>query len=451
MNSEPTPAVLSSNKQLPRYTSYPTAPHFSELSPDEYNSWLKNISPEESISLYLHVPYCKKLCWFCGCHTKITEKYEPVSHYTSLLMKEMGLLSKHIGRKQRVSHVHWGGGSPSYMKPMDFSASMAELHKQFDIPSDASMAIEIDPRNVSEANVAAYALSGINRVSIGVQDFDAEVQKAINRIQPYHVVMDLVAQCRNYGINDINFDLIYGLPKQTEESLQRTMELTVTLKPNRISLFGYAHVPWKKKNIRLIDVESLPNEKQRIKLFNIARKILLDAGYISIGLDHFALKDDSMSKALANNTLHRNFQGYTTDGATTLLGLGASAIGNLREGYAQNTLSIEAYDAAINSGNLPIARGFILSEDDRLRRCIIENLMCYLEVDVEPIARAHGKSVSELSPSLAALEYMQHDGLITLKGTSVRVNPELPQAVRLACAAFDTYYRSGTQQHSQVA
>lgn len=443
--------LLANSKQLPRYTSYPTAPHFHPLSGEEYGAWLATVSPKEAVSLYLHVPYCKKLCWFCGCHTRITEQYDPVSRYVPLLVREMELIAQTLGRKQSVKHIHWGGGSPSYLKPQDFVACMVALASRFDVAGDAEIAIEIDPRNVSEAQVASYAKSGINRVSIGVQDFDTSVQEAINRIQPFRMVYDLIAQCRSYGIENINLDLIYGLPKQSLESIRKTIELVLHIQPERVSLFGYAHVPWKKKNIRLIEEDSLPDEALRLALFAEARNMLTEAGYIAVGLDHFAKPTDSMAVALGNHTLRRNFQGYTTDNSTTLIGLGASAIGNFAQGYAQNNLSLEEYAAAIEGGVLPIVRGFAVSNEDVLRRSIIEQIMCYMQVDLTNICKKHNTPIHSLDAPVAALRYMQEDGLIAFNDSVIKINPAFPQAARMVSAVFDTYHTISNGKHSQVA
>lgn len=445
------PRLLADSKQLPRYTSYPTAPHFRPLAGEEYSVWLATVAPKEAVSLYLHVPYCKKLCWFCGCHTRITERYDPVSRYVPLLVREMELIKQALGRRQIVKHIHWGGGSPSYLKPQDFISCMEALSSHFRVAEDAEVAIEIDPRNVSEAQVASYAKSGVNRVSIGVQDFDADVQEAINRVQPFRMVYDLVAQCRSYGIVNVNLDLIYGLPKQTIESMRKTIELVLLIQPERVSLFGYAHVPWKKKNIRLIEEENLPDEALRLALFAEARKMLTDAGYIAVGLDHFAKPADSMAIALRNHTLRRNFQGYTTDNSKTLIGLGASAIGNFAQGYMQNNSSLEDYAASIEGGSLPVVRGFAVSDEDVLRRSIIEQIMCYMRVDLADICARYGAPIQSMEAPVAALRYMQEDGLITLNESVITINPEFPQAARMASAVFDTYHSATGGKHSQVA
>lgn len=443
--------LLYTPKQLPRYTSYPTAPHFHTMPEEAYREWLGAIAPQEAVSLYLHVPYCKKLCWFCGCHTRISERYEPLAHYIPILIEEMKLVTEAIGRKQPVSHIHWGGGSPSYLRAQDFSACMEALKHHFHIMPWAQVAVEIDPRNVNEAQIASYAKHGVNRVSLGVQDFDHDVQLAINRVQPFGMVYDLLGLCRNYGISDINLDLIYGLPRQSVISIQKTMEMVLHLRPGRISLFGYAHVPWKKKNITLIEEKDLPDEALRLDLFAAARAMLTEAGYIPIGLDHFVLPDDSMAAAYKQKTLHRNFQGYTTDSAPTLIGLGASAIGNFAEGYAQNNGSIEDYSKAVTEGRLATSRGYRLRGDDALHRAIIEQIMCYLEVNIAEICAAYRKPVGQYMSTLAALHYLEEDGLVSIDGSILRINPEYPQAARMASACFDRFYAEESGRHSQVS
>lgn len=430
--------------QLPRYTSYPTAPHFEPMQGDVYSEWLARVPAHTPASLYLHIPYCRKLCWFCGCHTKIIHSYDTISPYLDALMQEMHLVRQELGHKQHVSHVHFGGGSPTMLACHDFSRVMESMRECFSIMDNAEIAVEIDPRTVTEAKIASYARTGVNRVSIGVQDFDPAVQKAINRIQPFAVVYDAIRLCREYGIHHISLDLVYGLPLQSAEGFLKTLEHALVLAPERIALFGYAHVPWKKPHMKLIRQEALPGAEERLQLAQMAADFISAAGYVSVGLDHFARPDDSMALALASHSLKRNFQGYTTDSGDALIGFGASAIGSLHEGYVQNKPDIEDYKQSIARGRLPVARGKLLSNDDRLRRQIIESLMCYYEADVSSIDLKQ-------SGICEALKDLSQDGLIQLSENKLLVDKNIPQAVRLACAAFDAYLDTSYPQHGQVA
>ena len=437
--------------QVPRYTSYPTAPHFHDLSPDKYAHWITAIPADDAISLYVHIPYCKKLCWFCGCNTRITRRYEPVETYLTLLVREIHMVAKKIGRKQRVQHIHFGGGSPTILSCTDFEQIMKGLGECFTILPDAEIAIEADPRGISEAKVAAYARHGVNRVSIGVQDFDTTVQEASNRVQSFSTVYNTVKLCRDYGINDISFDLVYGLPRQNMEGFKRTIDYALLFNPSRIALFGYAHVPWKKKNMRLINEKDLPNDTLRHAMFDAASQSLREAGYVSIGLDHFARQNDSMAIAFKQQRLRRNFQGYTTDKSDVLIGFGASAISSLQQGYAQNAVGVDAYEKAILEGKLPTSRGYALNDEDRLRRSIIEALMCHFEVDIAEQCQKAGQSPEILDCAFPQLQKMQADGLICMEDSRIRVHAECPQAVRLVSASFDAYFLPHLSQHAKVS
>lgn len=442
---------LAKYPPAPRYTSYPTTPHFYALEPGTRAQWLSEMN-SDPVSLYVHIPYCQKLCWFCGCHTRITQRYEPVNRYLQAIYEESSLLRDALGRRQEVKHIHWGGGSPSMLRPEDFVSLMSHLSNDFTIRPDAEIAIELDPRGVNEAKMAAYALAGVNRISLGVQDFCPEVQAAINRQQPFHTVYRTVEMARSYGISAISMDLVYGLPKQTLEGFQETVEKILYLQPQRIALFGYAHVPWVKRAMRLIDETTLPDAFLRQTMFSAAAQQLKDAGYVQLGLDHFALADDPMTIAAQAGALKRNFQGYTTDNATSLIGMGASAISHLPQGYVQNPVKIEAYMESLASHHLPQHKGFALSAEDRLRRAIIEALMCRLEIDVKALCTQFGMNVVVVADAMKKLQPLIADQLISLNNNVIAVHPHVPQAVRLACAAFDCYYQpTASQRHAQVA
>ena len=445
-------ALLKHNQQVPRYTSYPTAPHFSSaVGSARYASWLDDIADGSSLSLYFHIPYCRKLCWYCGCHTKATKQYRPVETYLDYLLKEIDLVRARLSGGQRVKHIHFGGGSPSILSPEDFAKIMDTLRSQFDIARNAEIAIELDPREASEAKIASYAKWGVNRVSLGVQDFHEKVQDAINRRQRFHTVYDTVQTLRDYGITSINMDLLYGLPHQTAAMVTENVDFAVALNPSRIALFGYAHVPWMKKHMRLIDETALPDSPERLAQFDAAETRLAKRGYTAIGLDHFVRAHDPMLKALNDRTLRRNFQGYTTDGADALIGFGVSSISSLPQGYVQNTAVNADYFTALDAGRLPATKGKALSNDDQLRRAIIDHLMCYFELDLGAFCAEHDIDIDYFEEAAPLLDELRSDGLIRVDGAMIKVPPSARQAVRLVCSAFDTYLQGGKQRHAQVA
>ena len=345
-------------QRVPRYTSYPTAPHFAD-APDDTNhrTWLAALDPTEPVSLYLHVPFCKQVCWYCACNMKLAAREAPVRAYGKTLEREIALVADALPARLKVAHIHWGGGTPTAM-PMDaLGALMAELRARFEVLPDAEIAFELDPRTFLPEFAEGLAGLGATRASLGVQEFDAKVQETVNRIQPYEVVKRTVDSLRKAGIGAINFDLMYGLPHQTSDSIARSVEQTLTLRPDRIALFGYAHVPWMAKNQRLIPEDSLPGPCARFDQADLAADALVAAGYVRIGLDHFALPEDAMSAALATGHLRRNFQGYTVDDAPTLIGLGATSISAFPGAYVQNIAETGAWTRAIDSRTLADRQG----------------------------------------------------------------------------------------------
>lgn len=445
-------ALLRHNRNTPRYTSYPTAPHFSDAVTAETTSgWLAGVSEEEDLSLYIHIPYCRKMCWYCGCNTRATRKYSPVSHYVEYLLRELKLAASSIGQNRVVSHIHFGGGSPSMLSPQDFDSIMQAARTRFTISPEAEIAIEIDPRELTEAKVAAYAKAGVNRVSFGIQDFHEDVQRAVNRRQPFYKVYDAIKLVRTYGIDIINLDLLYGLPHQTAEKIRANVNFAQALEPTRVTLFGYAHVPWMKKHMRLIDEAALPGARARLEQFDAGAEQLAIHGYQPVGLDHFVKPEDPMLAALENHTLRRNFQGYTTDKASQLLGLGVSAIGALNQGYYQNCTDTRSYFRMIDEGILPVAKGRSLTEEDRLRRSIIEELMCYGEIDLDAHCAGRKVKANMFADAFDELLILAKDELVTIKGSRISVATGASQAVRLVCAAFDSYLAPAPAQHAQVA
>ncbi|SDT94431.1 coproporphyrinogen III oxidase, anaerobic [Stappia sp. ES.058] len=436
-------------RAVPRYTSYPTAPHFhAGIDGCTYGRWLDAIPPGETLSLYLHVPYCRTICAYCGCHTKGARKDEPVIAYADTLLREIDLVSDRLGSARPVTHIHWGGGTPSLLPRESFLALVAKLRARFRLEAGHEHAIELDPRTVTPQLAETLRDAGITRASLGVQDFDAIVQTAIGRVQPHAQVARAVELLRAVGITAINFDLMYGLPHQSVETIDETVRATRDMAPGRIALFGYAHVPWFKKHQRLIDEDALPGTQARIALADHAREALTNAGYRAIGLDHFALPDDSMAVALENGSLRRNFQGYTTDTADTLIGLGCSSIGHLPQGYVQNMPDIGGWQRSIEAGNLPIAKGIALDADDRVRAEIIERLMTDHQADIPEIANRHGFAPSHFSEAFKALDELISDGLANEDGGRIVITPAGQRYARIAAAAFDAYLARGTARHS---
>lgn len=433
--------------RAPRYTSYPTAPHFGPaVQAGTYRGWLRRLDPDEAVSLYLHVPFCRHLCWFCGCNTAATRLEAPVAAYARKLGEEIDLVADAVGARLPLRHLHWGGGSPTRMAAADLARLMAQIRKRFDIRPDAEIAIEIDPRTLEPEFAAMLGEAGFNRASIGVQDFDPAVQQAINRVQTVAITAHAIDALNAAGIAGFNFDLMYGLPHQTEASVVRTAETAMAFGPGRIALFGYAHVPWMKRHQRLIDESALPGTLERLRQFEAARRVLERGGYVMIGLDHFARPDDP----LVAGPRYRNFQGYTTDGASTLIGVGASAIGSLPQGYVQNAAEVPAWRRAIDDHQPAVVRGIALSDEDRFRRAVIERLMCDLAVDLDAVARRFGRDPEASVPSTDALAPLVADGLVTIDGWRITVSNDGRTFLRLVCAAFDAYLAGAQRQGSKA-
>lgn len=430
--------------RVPRYTSYPTAPHFSAaVDGARYKQWLAAIPPDAPLSIYLHVPFCEELCLYCGCNASVVRQTAPRLVYADALCHEIRMVADAIGHRPRVTHIHWGGGTPTALPAVSLRAIMDLLRSRFDIAADAEIAIELDPRHLPADRLAAFPAMGVNRVSLGVQDFEPAVQQAIHRIQSFETTQDVATQVRAHGITSLNLDLMYGLPLQTTESVAATARQALALNPDRIAVFGYAHVPWMKRHQALLPEGQLPGTLERFAQLQAVERVLREAGYTAIGLDHYARPDDSLARAAAEGTMRRNFQGYTTDDAPTLLAFGASAIGALPQGYAQNAAKTPAYIAAIRAGGLPVERGLALTADDRFRADIIQHIMCEGHVDLPAIAEAHGSDTACLAAAAPRLNDLAHDGLIHWTGTQIDVVPAGRPFVRAVAAAFDAYLTTG--------
>jgi oxygen-independent coproporphyrinogen-3 oxidase len=430
---------------VPRYTSYPTAPHFTgQVGEAESRAWLSGLPDGAQLSLYVHIPFCQTLCWYCGCNTKVVNKYEPIERYLVALDKELNAVAALVPKDHRVTHIHLGGGSPNILKPEHISALAAAMGHRFRIEDDAEFAVEVDPRGLDREHVAAMKAAGVNRVSIGVQDFDAAVQAAINREQSFDTTRQAVAMLREAGIGSINIDLVYGLPHQTRASVARTMEQVLRLEPDRIAIFGYAHLPERIRHQRLIDTAALPDVTDRLGQANRLARILAGAGYVRIGLDHFAKPTDPLARGI----VHRNFQGYTTDGADALIGLGASAISRFDAGYTQNAVGITEYQQRIETCGLATAKGVALSHDDRVRAFVIERLMCDLTFSAGSLWERFGDGAGAVIADAETLIASDADGLVERTHDGFRITERGRPFVRSVCACFDAYLDAGEARHS---
>ena len=430
---------------VPRYTSYPTAPHFTaDVGPEEYAEWLTALRPASRLSLYLHIPYCASLCWYCGCCTKEVRRYDPVSEYLPSLYAEIADVSERLPAARSVVHIHWGGGSPNILSSDDI-ARLADVQAgQFNMDDGAEFAVEIDPRGLDEDRVAAFARAGVTRVSLGVQDFDTRVQAAINRHQSFEQTKFAADAFRAHGISAINVDIVYGLPHQNRDGVQRTIEQVLALRPARVAAFGYAHLPSRLKHQTMIDEAALPNSVERFAQASRIARALTAAGYVRVGLDHYALPDDP----LAGTALARNFQGYTTDTADALIGLGASSIGRLPQGYVQNHAATGEYMRRIGEGRLATSRGFILSEADRMRGFVIERLMCDLAFPARELRLRYGNDAEEILQEAQALLEADQDRLIERDGEAFRVTDRGRPFVRSIAACFDSYFDESAARHA---
>ncbi|WP_245898097.1 oxygen-independent coproporphyrinogen III oxidase [Phreatobacter cathodiphilus] len=442
--------IALAEKAVPRYTSYPTAPHFTPaVTADTYRDWLGKLSPCTSLSLYLHVPFCAAMCAYCGCHTKVTRRSEPVTAYRDHLLAEIDLVARLTPARQ-VRHLHWGGGTPSMLGEAGLTLIADRLARRFQIGSEAEHAIELDPRQLGRGLAAALKRVGVTRASLGVQDLNPHVQQAIGRVQPLEVVAAAVEALHAAGIDALSFDLMYGLPHQSMADLMRTIELAAAMRPSRISLFGYAHVPWFKTHQRLIDETALPDAVERFRQQTAAREALQALGYEAIGLDHFARPDDAMAVAARDQRLKRNFQGYTTDDAEALIGFGASAIGRLPQGFVQNAPDIGGYERAVAAGAPATVRGLALSLEDRVRADAIERLMCDFSADLEAVARRHGVARDFFDRDLEQMRPLESEGLVLRSDRTVVVSDAGRPLVRVVASLFDAHLAKAGRHSSAV-
>lgn len=429
------------SKPGPRYTSYPAATSFTEeVGPGDYASLLRNVDCSKPVSLYFHIPFCRNICYFCACSVIYTRNKEKAEPYIGALIQEMDLVTSHLRGRPSVEQLHWGGGTPSFLSQEQMNRLMAQIYRRFDFVQDAEISIELDPRETSSDQIAMLADLGFNRASFGVQDFDASVQAAVNRIQPLAMTQTAYETARKCGFRSVNFDLIYGLPLQTVSSFDRTLEQVIDLKPDRVSLFNFAYVPWLKKHQGRINADDLPSTETRLAILSGAVDRLQASGYAYIGMDHFALPDDELSRAQKDGSLRRNFQGYSTRGGSELIGFGATSIGEFTDGYAQNTKSLVEYYRSLSNGTLPTERGLILTHDDRVRKAVIRQLITGMELRFQDIEHACDIDFKEyFARELEDLKPFEESGMLTLTGNSIRVEPLGRFVIRNICMVFDAH------------
>ena len=437
------------SKPVPRYTSYPTAPHFhSGIDRVTYADWLRDVPEDTALSLYAHVPFCDRLCWFCGCHTKQVLRYDPIAAYVPVVRREIETAAELLGGRGRVTALHLGGGSPSMLRRDDLVGLATLIRERFNMAGTFEFSIEIDPNDMVPERYDDLAEAGVTRVSIGVQDFDPKVQAAINRLQSFEQTAEVVEGVRARGVASVNLDVLYGLPHQTLEGLGRTIEQALSLRPDRLALFGYAHVPWLKTHQRMIDEAALPGVVERFRQSTMAADRIRAAGYDAIGIDHFALPSDGLAQSARHNRLHRNFQGYTTDAAPALIGFGASAIGSLPQGYVQNQVATGEYKREVNEHGLAVVRGVALTAEDRMRRWVIERLMCDFAVPVDELRQRFGQPAEAVAGEMHGVVREDADGLVAFDGARFAMTEKGRPFVRSIAAAFDSYLSAGKARHS---
>ena len=436
--------------RVPRYTSYPTAPHFAaSVSHDLFSNWIETIPVGSDISLYLHVPFCRKLCWFCACRTQGTSSDAPVRAYAQTLKAEIALLKAHLPQGVRLSRLHWGGGTPTLM-PADMITDLARtIFDVVPMGDGAEFSVEIDPNEIDDARLDALAAAGMNRASIGVQDFDPEIQKTIGREQSYELTRDVITAIRKRGVKSLNADILYGLPHQTPARITDSVLKLLSLSPDRVALYGYAHVPWMARRQVMIPSDAMPTPQERLRLFETATRLFEADGYDAIGIDHFARPEDGLARAQKAGMLRRNFQGYTDDTAPVLVGLGASSISRFPQGFAQNASTTSDHTKSIRDGKFSTHRGHIFSDEDRLRARIIEALMCDFRVEAAELVRDYGVSPQKVTDlfTTAALAF---PGMVSVTASSFAIPRRARPLTRMIARAFDAYDMSKAAHSSAI-
>jgi len=439
-------------KPAPRYTSYPTAPFFHDgINESHYTATLSKIEVNEPVSLYYHIPFCAEMCLFCGCHTYITNREDRIRDYVDAIIREMEIVAGCVPQKLRMSHLHFGGGTPNAMSALIMQHLFQAMHRVFDFSACREFAMEIDPRTLNQEQIKVMVDYGVTRVSLGVQDFNHEVQKLVNRVQPYDQVAQVCDWLRSAGLKRINFDLMYGLPAQTEESVGITARQAAGLAPDRFALFSYAHVPHMRPHQKALNDKGIAGDKERLLMERAARDVLSAAGYEAVGMDHFAKPDDGLAIAQRSGAMRRNFQGYTDDHALTMIALGASSIGFNKDGFVQNQKETRAYQKSIADNQLPIVRGYHLTEEDRVRSAIIEQLMCCFSCDIEKVAAQYGWKADAFASEFESLKAFEEASLIVRDGYQIKLTSPYRQAIRSVASMFDAHAPRGNAIYSRVA
>ncbi len=436
----------------PRYTSYPTAPQFQEsIGADAYRTVLKGLDEKEPVSIYTHLPFCEALCYYCGCNILVTSDHSRSAPYVRAVLKEAKLVKETIGHAVSFSQMAWGGGTPTYLPSEEMTELYLGLTEYFSPTADAEIGIEIDPRVTSFEQLACLRKLGFNRVSLGVQDFDPEVQKVVNRMQPASATNEMLIECRRLGFRGINFDLIYGLPLQTLASFEKTLDQVIEMRPDRIALFNYAHLPSLRPHQKILENHRMPTPEERVAIFASAYHRLLSAGYGTVGMDHFALKEDELFQSMEKRTLYRNFQGYTVQSSQQLLGLGASAIGEVGSHYFQNVREVKPYQDQVERGEFAVFRGVKRTREDEIRKWVIQSIMCRFVLDPSEFESTWGESLDNHFPSeLKRLPPFLEDGIIEKNGDSYHVTDLGRLFIRNVAMEFDAYLKPGAGSYSKT-
>ncbi|MFO7543692.1 MAG: oxygen-independent coproporphyrinogen III oxidase [Thiobacillus sp.] len=437
----------------PRYTSYPTAPYFhTRFTEADWADALTAPAPDRGLSLYAHIPFCDSLCYYCGCNMVATRDYSKTKPYLAYLDQEMVRTAQRVDSKREVRQLHWGGGTPTYLNPDDMRRLMERMRHHFTLADDAEISCEIDPRELTREHLVALRESGFNRVSFGVQDMDPEVQQAVNRIQSEALIQQVLDWSRELGFSSINLDLIVGLPKQTVASFSRTLERVAEWAPDRLAVFAYAHVPWMKKHQQLIKESDMPDSATRLGLQQVVNDSLGAAGYINIGLDHFARPEDELVRAQQNKTLWRNFQGYTTHKNCDILAFGASSISQTADVYMQNEKNLKRYQESIAATGFAVERGLKLTLDDQIRRSAITRVMCDLELDFAAFGREWAVGFTDyFADALTSLRPLADDGLVTITSDRIDVTPTGRLFLRNIGMCFDRYLKEATTEQPRYS
>ena len=438
-------------RNLPRYTSYPTAVAFEPVAGEaEARTWLAATRADQTLSAYVHVPFCRRLCWYCGCHTSVVHDYDRVRAFFETLMREVDLWADAVGPHAGAAHLHFGGGSPNALSPEDFLALVRHLSGRLALRPGAEVAAELDPGMLSDAFIDAAGEAGVTRASLGGQTFDPDVQTRVNRVQPFDQVAAANDRLRKAGVAAINFDLMYGLPGQTPDNVAASTEAAVTLRPDRVAVFGYAHVPWMKKHQVMIKEADLADGDGRWAQAEAADSVLRAAGYLRIGLDHYAQPGDALALAAASGRLRRNFQGYTDDPAPVLVPIGPSSIGRFDGGFVQNAAATDVWARAVEAGRLPVARRLGVTAEDDLRAAVIERLMCDLTVDVGDVCLSQGFAPDALDTAVAAAAGLEADGLCRVEDRRVTIRAGAYRLMRVVAACFDEHLPAVARRHARA-